>query len=316
MGSCMKKLHNLDYNTLVRYRTISENNLNALKENRLYYSTPANFNDPYDTLLYADYGKIMQDVYGNLENGMDKYLLKLKDNKEIKNAPIIAGIGYAFWNGTKKDEFIDNFLGDVLEAASGIKIALRKNVKIICFTEEHSSMLMWSHYADNHKGFALIYDKDDIGNADNYMSDGTLIRKKPILKKVMYTEQQTDLTEELESYVRAYRMETLGDVKLPETNLSQDKLRNMILEKSPDWKYEKEWRVIPRHISLEQESNLAYMKIKPKAVILGSMCSEADRRKLIDICNKKRIPVFQSTLKFWEPGYKLSVSDLDESFKL
>ena len=50
----MKKLHNLDYNTLVRYRTISENNLNALKEDRLYYSTPANFNDPYDTLLYAD----------------------------------------------------------------------------------------------------------------------------------------------------------------------------------------------------------------------------------------------------------------------
>ena len=99
----MKKLNNLDYNTLIRYRTISENNLNALKENRLYYSTPANFNEPYDTLLYADYGKIMQDVYGNLENGMDKYLLKLKNNKEIKNAPIIAGIGYAFWNGTKKD---------------------------------------------------------------------------------------------------------------------------------------------------------------------------------------------------------------------
>lgn len=42
----MKKLHSLDYNTLVRYRTISDNNLNALKEDRLYYSTSANFNDP------------------------------------------------------------------------------------------------------------------------------------------------------------------------------------------------------------------------------------------------------------------------------
>lgn len=35
-------------NTLVRYRAATDKNIDALKNDRLYYSTPNNFNDPYD----------------------------------------------------------------------------------------------------------------------------------------------------------------------------------------------------------------------------------------------------------------------------
>lgn len=290
--------------TLVRFRTISSNNLEALQNDRLYYSTPNNFNDPYDTLIYANYLQILQDVSHNLEIGMDSYLEQLKD-KDIPNAKNIAGIGYAMWNGSNKDEFLDGFFQKICEAVKTVKETLRRNVRIICFSEEYLSMLMWSHYADNHKGFAIVYDKNDIEKAKNYTESGEPIRKKSILRQVTYAEEQTDLTLEIEDYVRVHDMPHLGDVTAPIPNLSQDKLRRMMTEKSPDWSYEKEWRVIPRHISLKQESNLGYMGVKPKAVILGSKCSNDNRCQIIDICNGKRIPVFQADLNYLEPGYKL-----------
>jgi hypothetical protein len=198
-------------------------------------------------------------------------------------------------------------VSQIYEATRALKETLRKNVRIICFAEEYLSMLMWSHYADNHKGFAIIYDRNDIENAENYTIDGKLIRKKPILRQVTYAEKQSDLTVEIEEYVRAYRMENLGDVVAPTPSLSQDKLRKMITEKSPDWSYEKEWRTIPRHISLEHESNLGYMSIKPKGIILGSMCSDDHQRQIIEICDEKKIPAFKAVLNYWEPGYKLEI---------
>ena len=221
---------------------------------------------------------------------------------DIKN---IAGIGYAIWNGSNKDEFLDGFFQKICEAVKTVKETLRRNVRIICFSEEYLSMLMWSHYADNHKGFAIVYDKNDIEKAENYTESGEPIRKKSILRQVTYAEEQTDLTLEIEDYVRVHDMPHLGDVTAPIPNLSQDKLRRMMTEKSPDWSYEKEWRVIPRHISLKQESNLGYMGVKPKAVILGSKCSNDNRCQIIDICNGKRIPVFRADLNYLEPGYKL-----------
>ena len=182
--------------TLVRFRTISSNNLEALQNDRLYYSTPNNFNDPYDTLIYANYLQILQDVSHNLEIGMDSYLEQLKD-KDIPNAKNIAGIGYAMWNGSNKDEFLDGFFQKICEAVKTVKETLRRNVRIICFSEEYLSMLMWSHYADNHKGFAIVYDKNDIEKAKNYTESGEPIRKKSILRQVTYAEEQTDLTLEI-----------------------------------------------------------------------------------------------------------------------
>jgi hypothetical protein len=232
----------------------------------------------------------------------------------MPNAKYIAAYGEAVWKGLKKEELLNDFLEEINNAARTLKETLRKNVRIICFAEEHLSMLMWSHYADNHKGFAIIYDRNVIENAENYTINGELIRKKPILRKVTYAEKQSDLTDEIEEYIRVNRMVNYLDEVVPPTpNLSQDKLRRVITEKSPDWSYEKEWRVIPRHISLENESNLGYMSIKPKGIILGSMCSDENQRQIIEICDKKSIAVFKAVLNYWEPGYKLGLTKPDRA---
>lgn len=296
----------LEKNTLTRYRSCTLQNIENLKRDCLYYSTPANFNDPYDTLLYADYFRILGDVAGNLNIGMENYLKHLKEKDKF-----LASFGIAMWYGDKKDDFLESFFQSIHNAARELKESLRNNVRIICFSEDYLSMLMWSHYADNHKGFAIIYDRDAIVNADNFTVDNTVIPKKPLLRPVNYVEQQIDLTEELEEYVRVYRMKSLGDVKPPQCYLSVEKLRTTLLEKSQEWSYEREWRVIPRYISLEKPSRLSYMRVRPKAVILGSQCEKNNQEQILDICDKKRIPVYKAEINYWQPGFKLAVIELD-----
>lgn len=296
----------LKENTLTRYRSCTLQNIENLKKDRLYYSTPANFNDPYDTLLYANYFRILGDVAENLNIGMENYLKRLDEKDKF-----LASFGIAMWYGNKKNDFLENFFQSIHNAARELKESLRNNVKIICFSEDYLSMLMWSHYADNHKGFAIIYDRDIIINADNFTADNIVITKKPLLRPVNYVDQQLDLTEELEEYVRAYRMKSLGDVKPPQCHLSVEKLRTTLLEKSQDWSYEREWRVIPRHISLEKPSRLSYMRVRPKAVILGSQCEKNNQEQIMDICDKKRIRVYKTEINYWQPGFKLAVIELD-----
>lgn len=298
----------LKENTLTRYRFCTSQNIKNLEYDRLYYSTPANFNDPYDTLLYANYFEILGNVASNLNVGMDDYLKRLNERDKS-----LGSMGIAMWYGSKKNEALMSFLEMIYNAAKDIKNSLRNNVRILCFSEDYLSMLMWSHYAENHKGFAIIYDKDAIINADNFTKDDTIITKKPLLKPVNYVEKQINLTEELEEYVRAYRMESLGDVETPPCHLSVEKLRTTLLEKSQDWAYEKEWRVIPRHISLEQPSNLAYMKVRPKAVILVAQCEKNNQKEIIAICDKKRIQVYKAEINYWQPGFKLVVMEPDRA---
>ena len=296
----------LKENTLTRYRSCTLQNIENLKKDRLYYSTPINFNDPFDTLLYANYFKILGDIAENLNIGMESYLKRLNERDKFS-----ASFGIAMWYGNKKEDFLEGFFQSIHNAARELKEALRTNVRIICFSEDYLSMLMWSHYADNHKGFAIIYDRDAIINADNYTEDNAIIKKKPLLRPVNYVEQQIDLTEELEEYVRAYRMESLGDVTPPQCHLSVEKLRTTLLEKSQDWSYEREWRVIPRHINLENPSNLNYMKVRPKAVILGAQSEKKDQKEIINICNKKGIPVYKAEINYWQSGFRLAIIELN-----
>ena len=64
------------------------------------------------------------------------------------------------------------------------------NVKIICFSEVYDSMLMWSHYADNHKGFLLAYDINDLKNSKRFTVEEMSIDKKIRLEKVDYVTKQ------------------------------------------------------------------------------------------------------------------------------
>lgn len=74
----------LKENTLTRYRFCTSQNIKNLEYDRLYYSTPANFNDPYDTLLYANYFEILGNVASNLNVGINQFWNVFRMDKRIQ----------------------------------------------------------------------------------------------------------------------------------------------------------------------------------------------------------------------------------------
>ena len=295
---------------LFRYRAVDEKSISALKSDTLYFSTPAYFNDPFDTLIHTNYLEILRNVDYCLTSNMKSYIKRHKGMMAKEQDDLISAI----WQSPSgRENLKEDMFRRVREASTNLSEVLLKNTRIICLSEKYDSMLMWSHYADYHKGFCIVYNKSVDTEADVYASDDSLIKKKPVLMPVEYVETQLDLTEEVSEYVRAYKMPNIMEMYPPFTNLSQEKLRKAITQKSLDWEYEKEWRIIPRHISLEHESNLHHMIAKPAALIIGCKCSEQDKHELIEIANDKKIPVFWMIQNFIEPTFSILPLPIKES---
>ena len=260
---------------LFRYRSINENNLKALSTNRLYFSLPTYFNDPFDNLIYANSIFILDRIVNCLNLNMDGFL-----NSLVAKDPIKAGFGFAAWNGAEHELITAQFLNRVGNIVSYLNDALRNTVKMICFSDRIDSMLMWSHYADYHKGYAVAYERNAIEKALFYDKEGNEIRKKPILRQVHYTNKRLDLTDEIEHYLRCNLTPYSDEVSDVAYCIPAEKLRTAVLEKDLDWSYENEWRLIPKFINLFNESKLTYMVLKPKFVVLGAKCEDNNKKQI------------------------------------
>lgn len=111
---------------LFKYRCLSSINTYKIFVNKkLYFSTPKDFNDPFDCKIDA------------LISNTDVFVQSLA--KYGSN----EGVMPAIENGYN----INNTIG---------KVVNRKG--ICCFSKEKDNILMWSHYADSHRGICLEFD--------------------------------------------------------------------------------------------------------------------------------------------------------------
>ena len=114
---------------IYKYRNLNDHTREMIKNNTLYFSNPLKYNDPFDTIINfyfeGDYDllchKFMELGVKNYEKFAEK-LCRHNDFTEIyKNNP------------------------DLL------------NLSLSCFSEECDNILLWSHYANEHKGICLEY---------------------------------------------------------------------------------------------------------------------------------------------------------------
>ncbi|WP_421299103.1 DUF2971 domain-containing protein [Aeromonas veronii] len=101
---------------------------------------------------------------------------------------------------------------------------------IISFTESYNNLLMWSHYADEHKGIVIEFDYHALKTHFN-----KILSVSNSIERVLYNRE---------------RHEVLPCTTSPKRNL---------LTKSDDWIYEKEHRVITK------VSNADYFVINKEA---------------------------------------------------
>ncbi len=305
-----EQFNNMYENCLFRYRSFNEMNLSSLEDDRLYFSSPVNFNDPYDNLMFVNLGELLSDIATYLNYDMDDYLESLKG----RNAKFATSFSDK-WYGSEKEKTLNDYYQEIIHSVDRIRKYVRTFSKVICFSEVYDSMLMWSHYANYHKGYSLIYDKKDLKRAERYAANDSKINDEIRLKKVMYVSSQIDLTEDIRDYVRFECMDNLGDVETPDGSIPVFKLQQSITEKSKEWSYEKEWRLILSDMNIMAPSPLKYIKCIPKGIILGAHCNQEDSEKLISICRRKNIPIYRMYLDERDPAFKLNIN-LDEKVKL
>lgn len=127
--------------------------------------------------------------------------------------------------------------------------------------------LMWSHYADSHRGFCVEYDYSNVEELD--------FTKLPL--PVIYDENRPLLPWE------------------PALNNTPENIEKACIQllmglliKDKAWEYENEWRVF---IDAQEDANLIMPKIS--CIYLGASIAEANRATIIDIAKNNNIPVKQ-----------------------
>lgn len=212
---------------LYKYKRINKYTIEALENSYEFSANPVTFNDIFDSRNNID----NKDIEILKDKNMIENQLKL-DSK----ARTLIDLG--------NEDFIKKC---AIRTIGGFEYMTGIN-RVICFSENNDSNLMWSHYAENHTGICLEY-KFEKNTADlcKYMFP------------VKYTQHPIN-TSELKIY----------DNKKYDNQIELDNLLSLIT-KSDDWSYEKEWRLIIGEVSFgEDYDGIKIEFLKPNKILLGS----------------------------------------------
>ncbi len=242
---CISEQENKIPQKFYRYRSLSnEYEIDSIIQEQIWLSAPTEFNDPYDSMINID-----------VEQMLNKYL---KENKEILSK-------YNYLAGKDKRKARRYLEKEKVKVQKDIDKDLekfRKSSRIACFSETYDSLLMWSHYADYHRGICLEYSFEDIKKLGSFY---------PII--------YTDKFENLVNYV---------DIKGGKIDNGAIRL---FLNKSKEWSYEKEWRIIDCLSENGAENGRVLKELKPQSILMGCRISDDDGKRISNVANVLHIPV-------------------------
>lgn len=273
---------------LYKYRSCEDKHISAFENDELWLSTSDLFNDPFDTLIQYDEGKIRSgfdcilqpDIFDAMLNHiaaggeMAEPINHLVDSTEIENLRIKAiealSLGKKFM--PSEEQMIQFIIQKEAYLTLLPKIAQRFS-SVVCFSEKIDSILMWSHYSYNHTGFALGYDLRPL-LLPNIINVG--------LYPVIYSDKRYNAEEFL-----LYLFGSLMQLPIKEADkMSSIKL---LLYKSLEWQYEQEWRVIKNNKSNLFNGHSEPMTFTPNSIYYGCHISQDNYQRLHGIALSKNL---------------------------
>lgn len=227
---------------LYKYYTVNDNLHKVISKHSCWFSKPSDFNDPFDCNLDVSIGKSAGEIIENMEKS--SMLQLLKEELTQKEGDV-----------KKEGERIVNNPYLLKRVINGVhKYYINQNIGVYCLSEDPTNILMWSHYADSHKGICIEFDIKRGGFFYNNLL--------PVQYKKHYPKF------ELSDYQK-------------EDNMMFTMHQQAICTKSVLWKYEKEWRVI-----VDDGYGLkGFDKDDVTKVIFGAKISDDDRESLMALFN-------------------------------
>lgn len=274
---------------IYRYRSVSMKSLEALRTNKLHFSSANYYDDPFDTFLHIDIGKIREEFLSAFRTPEStstvvervKTLLGGAVPEEQLSQLTVESVTKAISGGMTK-----NFLGVALSMRDEIK----KDSWSICFSENGFNEALWLKYANQHKGFVQIYDLENndnflCGKQDKCAACGIKQYGTP-LYPIHYSDTPYDATN-FAKFVMLRKIAETTKTQLPPelyadlgTGIWEQERTTLI--KKECHKYDEEWRLVPGCIMKPP----IMMEWIPSGIILGLRMETAEENLVVSMAKE------------------------------
>jgi|AntAceMinimDraft_9_1070365.scaffolds.fasta_scaffold04417_2 hypothetical protein len=243
---------------LYKFYSYNVHSLSVLINNKVRFSKPEALNDPFDI-----------DIDFISPISPDNFVYKMK---VLKNNGMISKEQFEDYEKYIPDHEALNEISEIMNEK------FRDDIKkwgVFCMCEHPKNILMWSHYADHHKGFCVKF----IRNEKSQLGD--IEKTRPVNYSCKYPSPDP---------FSENGMEKLFD--------------ELFFTKAKNWEYEKEWRMLNEEGGIE-----LLVPGKITAIIFGLKMPVQERETIKNILSHRKNISFLKTIKV-KNRYELEIVEV------
>jgi hypothetical protein len=240
---------------LYKYGSLDYLSVKIFINRELWFANADDFNDPFEFSIPISF------------EGTDEQYRKVCSEEIRKGDPSIS------------DEELDKKVSEALKLGNHRNATLlrqleqeyladlRREINVCCFSEKRDDILMWSHYADMHRGYCIEFDK----NSDFFNT----------VMKVEYAS----------IYPKLNRF----------TTPKEKQTSTVVTTKYSEWEYEQEWRILGDHGAHPFTGDCV------KGVIFGCKMRNHDKQTMRNVFRNWKSPVqfYEARKKTGEFGLEI-----------
>ena len=219
-------------------------------------------------LILVNMNEQSMDMLANEDFNMNEFAIANGISKDVDEISLISEVWKKLCPQFKK--ILEKVLEIFCDKCGEIDSCINKLYLVGCLSSDFKNRLMWSHYADCHKGFCIEYDfsvLEKIQN-DQYLLPVLYDNKRPLFPwNIAFDQSESSMKD------------------------AQKKILLSLLTKDNVWSYEKEWRIFIRK---QRSSELIMPPIT--CIYSGARIDNESKNSIINIANKHNIPVKQMQL--------------------
>lgn len=265
---------------LYKYRSFDVYSLRLLSKAESYYANPRSFNDPLDCnptiQVDTDRASIKRLCFRMLAVAHGKE----EARKEMKNHRYMSTEYGDYKANPKVEKYYMQRLGSEIKRLVDAEMSSRG---VFSLAARWDCPLMWSHYADEHRGLCIEYDMHE-----NVCSH---------IKPVDYRRP------------RSIKITELMQWKLHKSAEAEQKiLDTYFFAKSPQWRHEREWR------DIHPLNGVISAPFRISGVYFGLRCDAAVRTSIVKLFANSNLPIAFYDLYPLEDSFRLMrrLADTDE----
>jgi len=245
-------------------------------ENRTFqWSLASAFNDPFDVQfdLQAIYDA-EELIRISKDQARDIILRQLPANPNFGLGKLLS---HPPFDPKQRPDLLDPYLDRFHDAVHELlpkqlevwRLGLRNVFKtfcIFCLSTVNDNVLIWSHYADQHRGVVIRLACLE-GASSRWLNAAPVVYSKDMPRLVNQDELRDFLT---------------GQADFPD---NFEIIRRSVLTKALDWRYEEEWRVAD-NFQTEETQFIGFHPSEIDAIYFGCRISEQDRADIMTAARK------------------------------